>query len=112
MSMRLRLLFEISLHFLTEVYSHRDFLCSDDTTGLGGLALKVARRDTLAMRLQERASREELESRNIIPSPHKSDDGKDEVKINLTRYVIGRPYSTLIVSHSNAKTQRGVTDAV
>nr|XP_039256990.1 phosphatase and actin regulator 2-like [Styela clava] len=63
----------------------------DSTVGVGGLASKVARRDTLAMRLNNRPSREDLESRNIIPSPQKSDSEKDEVKINLTRRLSQRP---------------------
>lgn len=72
-------------------YDDEDEDDDDSTVGVGGLASKVARRDTLAMRLNNRPTKEDLESRNIIPSPQKSDSQKDEVKINLTRRLSQRP---------------------
>ncbi|XP_078493469.1 uncharacterized protein LOC100183390 isoform X3 [Ciona intestinalis] len=63
----------------------------DEVDDAGGLAAKVARRDTLALRLANRPNRTELEQRNIISSPQKTEEERSAVKVNLTRRLSQRP---------------------
>ena len=63
----------------------------DDEVGGGGLAAKVARRDTLALKLANRPDRKELEQRNILSSPERTEEERVSVKRNLTRHLSQRP---------------------
>ena len=63
----------------------------DDGVAIGGLAAKVARRDTLALKLANRSDKNNLEHRNIISTPTKTEDERFAVERNLSRHLSQRP---------------------
>ena len=72
----------------------------DEEVPVGGLAAKVARRDTLALKLANRPNRKELEQRNIISSPEKTEEDRITVKKNLTRHLSQRPTKSELVERN------------
>ena len=75
----------------SEILYRDDTDDEDEEIAAGGLAAKVARRDTLALKLANRPDRNELEQRNIICSPDITSDARSTVKRNLSRHLSQRP---------------------